>query len=469
MKIKQVKMIKELIIVLVFFLANLASILTAQTTTQMHVVGSAEFLPNELISNTIRDKNGEVCAGIMIVTDLSGLTYQSNNGIVDRQSQPGKDLLYVSPNERVIEIYKSGYEPLKIILTELSVNLRSGQVWQIRVTGDKINQEIGTGSFLINSIPDGAEISINGSVQKDPTPFSINNFPTGNYQISLKKNEYSDSSFSLQIKKDIYDTLIVELIPTFGFFNFRVMPTDAKVLLDGNNIIKSSIVKNNIGKYSYSIKLEHYYEEIGNIEITPGDTIFKDINLKPKMGFLTLIDQDSSAHGAEVIIDGIQKGNFPIPKFMIIEGDHNLLIKKEGFFSKNILIVIENEKELEVNISLAKTKKIKFVSIPSEANISIDNDDKGITPLEIFLTLGDHEVVFSKDGFADEELEITLSSKSNNEISVELIKEVEGKSSWLYWVGGALASGVAAAILLSPSSDKSTPTDLGRAEPPPRP
>ena len=80
-----------------------------QELSQLRVVGKGEFLPSELISKDVRDKNGEVCAAVAISTDLDGLSFQSYNGIVKTNSNPGRHFIFVSPTERVIEVFKSGY------------------------------------------------------------------------------------------------------------------------------------------------------------------------------------------------------------------------------------------------------------------------------------------------------------------------------------------------------------------------
>lgn len=61
---------------LLYILIALASF-SIHAQNEMRVVGKGEFLPSELIDKTIRDANGEVCAGLMISTDLVGLTYTS--------------------------------------------------------------------------------------------------------------------------------------------------------------------------------------------------------------------------------------------------------------------------------------------------------------------------------------------------------------------------------------------------------
>jgi len=62
---------KKHILYVLFILAGFS--LLAQN--EMRVVGKGESLSGEqLIDRSIRDANGETCAGLMISTDLVGLT-----------------------------------------------------------------------------------------------------------------------------------------------------------------------------------------------------------------------------------------------------------------------------------------------------------------------------------------------------------------------------------------------------------
>ncbi|MBU0561465.1 MAG: hypothetical protein KKD86_15540, partial [Bacteroidetes bacterium] len=67
---------------IVLLLIVAASYVTAQTGSRLYVVGNGEIFEGELITKSVRDVNGEVCAGLVIVSDLTGFSYDSNNGIV---------------------------------------------------------------------------------------------------------------------------------------------------------------------------------------------------------------------------------------------------------------------------------------------------------------------------------------------------------------------------------------------------
>jgi hypothetical protein len=100
-----------------FVLSTLSQAQSTSALAQMRIDGKPQISGSEFVSR--RDANGKICAAIQVISDMDGFKYQSYNGIVgDVDDQPGRDMVYLSPNERVLEIFKSGYEPLKIILSE---------------------------------------------------------------------------------------------------------------------------------------------------------------------------------------------------------------------------------------------------------------------------------------------------------------------------------------------------------------
>ena len=109
----------------------------AQLVSEMKIVGDAKEEPSELISKENRDGNGAVCAGLIINTDLKGLTFQSNNGIVKINQTPGRYFLFLSSDENVVDVFSSDYSPMKLILNEQGIRLKSGQSWSIKITGEK--------------------------------------------------------------------------------------------------------------------------------------------------------------------------------------------------------------------------------------------------------------------------------------------------------------------------------------------
>ena len=127
---------------------------------ELHLAGQSGKLDSELVM--VRDASQRLCSCIKVISDMDGFKYQSYNGVVRVDDHPGEDLVFVSPDERVLEIYKSGYKPLKLILSEIGIILTEKQVWQIEIAGEPEPNSL---SVVIITQPEDALIKINGTVQ----------------------------------------------------------------------------------------------------------------------------------------------------------------------------------------------------------------------------------------------------------------------------------------------------------------
>ena len=102
---------------------------------QMHIIGKPRLLQSELVG--VRDANGRICAGIQVVSDMEGFKYDAYNGVVRVDDNPGMDMVYLQPDERVLQVFHVGYEPLKIIFSEIGIQLRSKRVWRIKIRSEE--------------------------------------------------------------------------------------------------------------------------------------------------------------------------------------------------------------------------------------------------------------------------------------------------------------------------------------------
>ncbi len=276
------------------------SALLAQKPLEMSIVpGSAKEEPAELVSKDIRDDNGVTTAGLIIFSDLKGLTFQSYNGVVKMNRNPGKDFLFLSPDERVVEVYCFGYTPLKIMLNEQGIKLKSGQTWSLKITGDKkldlipvnllIDQEdarifidgadkgttkshqlsVGKHGIRIEkpgyiTLTDSIDVSQNNSLftfklpELDMIGITINSVPQeakifidevekgetnrglflypGKYRLRLSKGGYSDTSMTINVTESAKKEINITLVKNTGLLTYTVLPADAVVLVNKENV-----------------------------------------------------------------------------------------------------------------------------------------------------------------------------------------------------------------------------------------
>ncbi|MBU0560196.1 MAG: hypothetical protein KKD86_10245 [Bacteroidetes bacterium] len=199
---------KYLLILFIIVISSLTAL--AQDISEMRVVGTPEFLPSELIASEKRDANGEKCAGLIIISNVSGLTFDSYNGIVETRIQPGKYFLFLSPSERTIEVFSTEHASLKIFLLDYGIQLRSGEVWQIKIAGSKslsrADKNLFNVIFQLNQdsvyswYGDLAPIHTNGNI----IAFKI---PEGTYTFNFQKKGYNTEKKEISVNKDVTESV----------------------------------------------------------------------------------------------------------------------------------------------------------------------------------------------------------------------------------------------------------------------
>ncbi|MFZ4619816.1 MAG: PEGA domain-containing protein [Bacteroidota bacterium] len=395
------------------------------------VPGSAKEEPAELVSKDIRDDNGVTTAGLIIFSDLKGLTFQSYNGVVKMNRNPGKDFLFLSPDERVVEVYCFGYTPLKIMLNELGIKLKSGQTWSVKITGDKkldlipvnllIDQEgaqifidgvdkgslkshqlsVGKHGIRIEkpgyiTLTDSIDVSQNNSLfsfklpELDMIGITINSIPQeakiyidevekgetnkglflypGKYKLRLSKGGYSDSSVTINVSETAKKELTIALVKNTGLFTFTVQPADAVVLVNKENVSGKGQVDLTPGTYKVEVSRENYYPTSEVIEVGKNKGLQRSFVLKPKVG--TYQFSASPAGSTAQLVQGgvVMKQWSGLTRFKdLMIGTYTLTVTLQGYDPYTKTVTI---RENESSVDDVVLKKAVFGSVKVTASPS---------------------------------------------------------------------------------------------------
>ena len=418
---------------LVFLITN-HSILPQ--SLEMRVEGKGEFQPNQIITTDNRDANGIVCAGLIIQTDLQGLTFDSNNGIIKtKNDNTGEYFLFLSSTERVVKVFREQYKPLDIILSDFNINLESGKVWKIEITGEKesipINivtnpndveifidgelkgntptQHVAIGRhelkiqkagfktitdsitvttqktlftyvleaikavvITFKSIPDGATILLNGT-DKGRTNRQIFEVP-GKYTIKLQKYGYSDLNREIEIQETGNNEFTFELTKNAGYLSLSVNPVDAALFVDGQPKNPGE-VEVEAGKHIIELSKQNYITVYDTIDVKLGEKIVKNYELLKNTAtvMLALIPND-----ALIQINGQSVKN--TKSIEVPAGSCLLEIKRDGYEGYSETLQLKREEVLEKEIKLTPIYgTLQFSVDPMEATARIIKNDKVIS------------------------------------------------------------------------------------------
>ena len=140
---------------------------------------------------------------------------------------------------------------------------------------------VNCGNVVLQSVPSGAMIIIDGYNTHYVTPYNLEGLQAGSHAICLSLDEYLNDNFNVQIPADATVTLNRTLKPGTGSTFLDVKPAGAAVYLDGKYIGTSpvSLTKYTAGQHTYTIACDGFRNESGAIEIVPGESITKKIDM----------------------------------------------------------------------------------------------------------------------------------------------------------------------------------------------
>ena len=154
------------------------------------------------------------------------------------------------------------------------------------------------------------------------------------------------------------------------------------------------------GTYRIECKKVNYETTVTTKEITPnmsGQTI---VLPAPKPIFASIM-LESSPNFCRVFVDGVPMGE--TPKFIseIVMGQHELKLSKEGYVDYVETINLEKNERKQVSATLNPIKAIQFSCNAPEIVMEIDGKTVGPANRIYHLTLGEHTIHASANGYVD--------------------------------------------------------------------
>jgi len=154
----------------------------------------------------------------------------------------------------------------------------------------------------------------------------------------------------------------------------------------------------------------------------------------------TTISIDSVPNGAQVFIDGNSIGVTPVKDYEVNEGTHTIVLKKDGYNDVSDTVSIQKDENVTRQYTLNKavtTGTVSITSIPDGAKVYIDGNFVGTTPLTGYiLSIGEHNIKATKDGYEDYNGTFTISAQDiNKTISIALTKTVQSNTSYVVTTG----------------------------------
>ena len=294
---------------------------------------------------------------------MDGFKYQSNNGVIRVDDDPGKDMVYLSPDERVLEIFKSGYQPLKIILSEYGVQLKSQQVWIIKIKGGAKTGDILPVTFFIQ--PSDAAITVDGNNAKHGQSVKLSK---GAHRLRISKQGFKnlEETITVDENKVVFNYTLSEVQLQQAVI--KSIPTEARIFVDN---VDEGLTDRGLFKFpgSYQLKLTKtgYVDINETINVIEGGANTFSYTLVKNSGSLQLSINPSDA---VVLINRKDYSNQR--NIELAPGMYKIELSKSGYREQSEMITIERGKTLSRNYTLtAITGKLQFNVQPLEAKVNL--------------------------------------------------------------------------------------------------
>lgn len=216
-------------------------------------------------------------------------------------------------------------------------------------------------------------------------------------------------------------TIEKTLKPAYGFINVTSEPENgAMVYIDNINVgvtpFKSDKIKS--GQHKVKIIKEMYNEALQTITVTDGNT--SDVKMTMSAKFVNVMVKTNAE--SYIYIDNVKKGKGKWSG-RLSEGKHVFEAKKESHKVSLMSTDIVLGKDVEIIIPDPEPiyGSINVTSDPIGASIIIDGKDIGTTPRIIKnILIGNHTVVFEKNGYNSETKKIKVSEGEMIDIAATL-------------------------------------------------
>lgn len=400
------------------------------------------------------DINGNLCALIKVRTDLDGLKFSSNIGVVgDIERKEGDYWVYVSPGERRMKIIKDGYIT-KIF--SFPIAIRSSRVYVLELTGtgegEIIDKNLVKTTFRMNT--DGVYIS-KGNAAPTQAAGNVAEFqlPKGSYTFTFSKQGFQDVTKDIAVEEEqVIDVTLEkgEQQSSFklpGIVIINSQPQGAEVLLNNQKMgvtpFKDQVIA---GEYKLTLKKDLYHTYSGSFSL--GEAKRKElpkIKLQPKFGYIAV---SSKPAGAEIFLDGQSLGTAPIARREIESGKHTLRAEYALYHDKTKSFTIDDGDDRQVELQLDPAfGSLKVESEPRGAEVFIDGEKVGTTPYaDEKIASGVYELRVTKPLWNEEKEQVTIQDEQATEKMVVLTQnfgkvKVDAGEAAIYQNGNKVADG----------------------------
>lgn len=206
-----------------------------------------------------------------------------------------------------------------------------------------------------------------------------------------------------------------------GSISVQSSPDRAEVLVNGTpqGTAPVAIAGLVAGEYIVELRKDGYERAYKSVSLLEGQEMDVSLNMKSITGLLLV---DSNPQGADVVIDGISKGNTPLLMTDLPLGEYSLQFISPKLLPRTMKAKLLDRSPVRVYAELlSNTAQLDVTSVPDGAEVRINGIYAGDTPLRIEeVQAGEADVKVSKRGYTPYQMRMSFEATKPYKIDAEL-------------------------------------------------
>ncbi len=296
-----------------------------------------------------------------------------------------------------------------------------------------------TGSLTVTSNPSGATIILDG-YNYGTTPYIFTGLMAGYHTVEVDYPDYEAYIANVYVdygqNQEVYADLTA--LVSYGSLVIDSTPQGADVYVDGNYQGTTPVTVGALSDGAHQVELHLVgYDVLTSTQyVSAGQGTVASFTLSPytSSSVYGSIDVSSNQAGALVYLDGVYKGSTQAGNtFDIISvspGTHTLLLHLPGYSDITQTEVVYAGQISDVNAVFSPTAtqpgtatgSIVVTSVPSGAQVFVDNQFRGITPVTIYnAATGPHTINLHLTGYDDSSTSVNVAANQVVQVPATLV------------------------------------------------
>ncbi|HUI59192.1 MAG TPA: PEGA domain-containing protein, partial [Steroidobacteraceae bacterium] len=324
------------------------------------------------------------------------------------------DLVYLLSGHHVVRAERSGYVP-----AEATVEVLEGQRQRpiVRLRLGKL-----PGTLRIDTKGVAAIVSVDGA-EAGRVPGSIQ-APAGNHTLTVRAPRYVDSIVTVEVEgAGASQDVRIPLQPSWGTLQISAIPSGARVIVDGvDRGGAPAVVDAPSGVREVRISASGLKAWESSVVLKAGEAL--------SIGPVTLGQPDAhlSVHsepsGAEVTIGGVLRGRTPLDIDLPAGIQHELSVNAPGYAAWTREIFAEPGAQLRVDARPeAAGARVTVQGEPDDAQLFVDGQDRGRTPVAVDLSGVEHRIEVRKSGWVSFTATVTPARGLERTVQYRLVSQ----------------------------------------------